>query len=102
MVWNPFKQKKNIFKERGNLIIKLNLEGFDKKNIKVDVRTNRIYVSGERKDKEKIKKKGLFKQKIEYSSYSDSFTLPEKVIPKKAKWTYKNNILRINIPIAKS
>lgn len=75
-------------------IISVDMPGVDKKEINLEVTGNRIMVSGERKDERKSKEKS----ERSYSSYQQSFTLPEDAELNKIQAESKNGVLEITVP----
>lgn len=74
--------------------ISVDMPGVDKKEINLEVAGNRILVSGERKDERKTKEKS----ERSYSSYQQSFTLPEDADLNKIEAQSENGVLKITVP----
>lgn len=75
-------------------IISIDMPGVDKKEINLEVAGNRIMVSGERKDERKTKEKS----ERSYSSYQQSFTLPDDADLNKIQAESENGVLKITVP----
>ena len=82
--------------------IKVYLPGVEKKNIMLNVTDSYVEVRAERKKESKIKKKGLFKEERSYRGYYQVIPLSVGVKAEDAKAEYKNGVLEIKIPRAKS
>lgn len=74
--------------------VSMKLPGIEKKNVKVDVRGDRLTVQAELKE-EKRSKNGYSSS---HQSFFRSFTLPEGVKGKEAKADFKDGELRIELP----
>jgi HSP20 family protein len=81
-------------------VIKANLPGVPKENMKIEVDHNMITLRGERKDEheEKNEDTRFHKRESVYGTFMRRFTLPEDIDPKKIKATYKDGVLSLNIP----
>jgi len=93
--------KISIEDKKSNIEVSAELPGIDKKDIKVKIEKNRMEIKAEQKKEKETKKKDFYKKERSYSGYYRSFTLPETVMPSKAKKTFKNGVLKIIIPKAK-
>jgi len=74
--------------------ISIDMPGVDKKEITLEVTGNRIMVSGERKDERKTKEK----DERSYSSYQQSFSLPDDADLSKIQAESENGVLKITVP----
>lgn len=74
--------------------VSMELPGIEKKNVKVDVRGDRLTIQAEQKE-EKRSKSGYSST---HRSFFRSFTLPEGVNGKGAKADFKDGELRIELP----
>lgn len=75
-------------------IISIDMPGVEKKDINLEVTGNRIMVSGERKDERKTKETSA----RSYSSYQQSFSLPEDADLSKIQALSENGVLKITVP----
>lgn len=74
--------------------ISIDMPGVDKKDINLEVIGNRILVSGERNDERKTKEKS----ERSYSSYQQSFSLPDDADLNKIQAESANGVLKITVP----
>lgn len=75
-------------------IISIDMPGVEKKDINLEVAGNRIMVSGERKDERKTKETSA----RSYSSYQQSFSLPDDADLSKIQALSENGVLKITVP----
>ncbi len=82
---------KNNLKE---VIIDLDLPGFNKEDVKVKIGKRGIAVKAEKKQEKKIQKKDFFHREKSYKSFSYFTTVP-KIRPEKAKLKFSKGKLQI-------
>lgn len=84
-------------KNKKDVELKFELPGFERKDIKVNIKDNFASISAEKKQEKKMHKKDFFHQEKTYRSFSYSTTLPS-VNPKKARIEFRGGVLRVRIP----
>ncbi len=90
----------DIIDEGNKLVVKVDLPGVKKKDIKLDVTDNSLEVSAEHKEEEEEKRKNFLRKERSEVSYYRTLPLPEKVIASKAKAKLIDGVLNITIPKA--
>lgn len=80
------------------VIAKMNVPGFAEEDIAVEVDDKAIYITGERKQQDKVEKKNYFHQEISYGKFSRVLAIPAKVRSEKAKAEFDKGVLIITIP----
>ena len=88
----------DVFEEGGDVIVKAELPGMEKKDIDVKLTKNSVTISGEKKKEEKVEKKDYYRVERSYGAFSHTFGLPSEVLTEKAKAQYKNGVLEIRVP----
>ena len=83
---------------KDNVIIKAEIPGMSKEDVKVSAQDNVLTLTGEKKQEKEEKDANYHRIERSYGSFSRSFTLPTSVQPDKVKATYKDGILRITLP----
>lgn len=76
------------------VVLELNLPGFDRKDVKIKITKNGVMVEAEKKQENKVQRKDFFHEQKTYRSFSYVTNVPE-VDPKKAKISFKNGKLQI-------
>jgi len=96
-VWMPLT---DIIEEDDKYILRMDLPGIDKKDVKISYANGELTISGERKQ-EKVSKKATY-HRIEraFGKYYRSFSLPEKIVEDKIEAEFKDGQLTITIPKA--
>jgi len=92
----------DIYKKDGEVNYEMELPGINKDDIKVQVRDNKLVVSGEFKKKQKTENRNYIARGRRYGKFQRSFPLP-KNINNKDELTAKfvNGILHIQVPLTK-
>jgi len=91
--------KIEILKDK--IIVKINLQGVDKKDIVTKLTKDYIEVNAEKKKIQEVKKKGLFKSESSYKGFNKKISFPCEILPNKSKITYENKVLKIEAKKAK-
>jgi len=90
----------DIIDEGNKLVVKVDLPGVKKKDIKLNVTDNSLEVSAEHKEEEEEKRKNFLRKERSEVSYYRTLPLPEKVVASKAKAKLIDGVLNITIPKA--
>jgi len=88
----------DIEEDKNNIIVKIEIPGMKKDDIKVAVHGKILSVSGERKQESEVKDKIYHRIERAYGKFSRTITLPSEVDADKIKASYKDGLLRINLP----
>ena len=79
-------------------MVRADLPGLTKDDIKVDVTENHITLQGERKREQEEAKGGVYRSERSYGSFYREVPLPEGAITEQAKANFKNGVLEITMP----
>ena len=93
--WSP---AVDIFETKDNLVLRAELPGVDKKDVKINVENNILSISGERKFSDEIKRDDYHRVERTYGSFFRSFTLPTRVDNEKIEAGYRDGVLEISLP----
>lgn len=88
----------DIIDEGDKLVVKVDIPGVKKKDIKLNVTDNSVEISAAHKEEEEEKRKNFLRKERSEVSYYRTLPLPEKVISGKAKATLTDGVLNISIP----
>ncbi len=89
----------DLRKEKGELVLSVEMPGLRKEDIKVDLHDNRIRVSGGRKGGKEEKGKGFYRKERFMAAYARELPLPEEVDPSSARAKYENGVLEVRMRI---
>ena len=85
--------------EEGNrYLLKFDLPGVAKDQVKVEVNGDQLTVRAERKEEKKSESKRKYLSEVYYGSYVRSFTLPGPVEEKNVDAKFENGVLTVVIP----
>lgn len=88
--------------ERENeLVATIDLPGFNKKDIKIELVNNSLIVKGEKKEEKEEKSKKYYFKERSYGSFYRTISLPVEVNPEEVKATYKDGVLTVVMKKAK-
>jgi HSP20 family protein len=97
--WAPTADVSETAKE---IVVKAELPGMDAKDIEVSVQGDILTVRGERRQEKEEKGENFHRVERSYGSFSRSIQLPAEVDANKVKATYKDGILKLNMPKTKA
>lgn len=91
--------KLNIFNEKDAYILKFNVAGIPKENIKLSINNeNVLTLEGEQKVEKKDEEKSLVRQEMFYGKFKRILQLPKNINQDKLSTKYENGILTLTIP----
>lgn len=118
-VWNPWKitprdffnfdsdmfpvvddVEMDMYETKDSFVVKVKAAGYDKDSLDIDIKNNRLTISGkahEEKEEDEKEKKYYFKE-IKSMSFSRSVDLPVSVKSESADAEFKNGVLIITLP----
>jgi HSP20 family protein len=79
-------------------ILKMDIPGIKKSEIKIEVEGNTLTVSGERKEEKEEKSAKRHYTESSYGSFMRSFSLPQPINEKEVKAQYIEGILKVTVP----
>jgi HSP20 family protein len=82
-------------------MVRADLPGLTKEDVKVELTENLLMISGERKEEKEEKREGFYRSERSYGSFYREVPLPEGAMTEKAAATFRNGVLEITIPAAK-
>lgn len=88
----------DMFEEGNELVIRAELAGMKREDIKLELSGNMLTISGEKTGGEKIERKDYYRVEQCYGSFSRTLELPEGVHLDDVKAQYKDGILEVRMP----
>lgn len=88
----------DIEEDNEYFIVKAELPGIKKEDIKISVRGNLLSITGGRKQESEIKNKTFHRIERSYGKFMRKITLPSEVNADKVQAKYKDGILTITLP----
>ncbi|MEQ8924928.1 MAG: Hsp20/alpha crystallin family protein [Fulvivirga sp.] len=88
----------NVLEDEKEFKIELAAPGMKKNDFKVDIINNQLTISSELTDDKEINEENYTRKEFNYNSFSRTFILPDTVDISKIEATYKDGILRLDLP----
>jgi HSP20 family protein len=87
-----------ILQNNGQFMVRADLPGLTKDDVKVELTDDILTISGERKEEKEEKREGFYRSERSYGSFYRQIPLPEGVKTEKAAATFRNGVLEITMP----
>lgn len=87
-----------IFERDRQLVIRAEVPGLSKDQIKVEFQEGQLVISGERSQENEEKREGFYRSERSYGRFYRAVALPEGTNPDQAKATFSNGVLEITLP----
>ena len=94
-LWNP---AVDLYEKDDHFVIKAELPGVDKNDIKVDLKDRVLTLSGERAYDNEVKEENYYRKERSYGKFQRVFTLPADVDSDKITAEFKEGVLRVEVP----
>lgn len=78
--------------------ISLDIPGFKKENITIEVKDRQLLIYGTRQDAERSEKERLIRQERRFGKFSRTFSLPEGVAESRAEAKFIDGVLEVFLP----
>jgi len=97
MAWTP---AVDIAEHDDEYIVKVELPGINKEDVKITLESNILTIRGEKKQEKETKEENYHRVERSYGSFQRSFTLPTTVKSDKIDASYKDGVLSVFLPKA--
>jgi len=98
-VWSP---RTEMFDREGKMIVRMELPGLVKEDVKISVTHDSLIIEGERRRDEEKRGHGYFESEWSYGRFHREIPLPETVEASDVKATFANGVLEIDLPQPKN
>jgi HSP20 family protein len=88
----------NIKESDKDFVLELAVPGTDKKDLKIDINDDVVTISSESRSEKEEDNDGYKRKEFSYASFCRSFYLPENVNRDKIQASYKDGILKVELP----
>jgi len=88
----------DIYETDNEVVVKMEAPGVSKEDLDISLDENEIRVKGEVRKDEEVKESGYYRRERRYGSFSRSAALPARVVPDKAKATFRDGVLEVRVP----
>ncbi len=93
--WSP---RIDVQRRDGQLVVRADLPGMKKDDIKVEVSDDLVTIQGERKHEEKQEREGYRYSECSYGSFYRAITLPAGAETARASAAFHNGVLEVTVP----
>jgi HSP20 family protein len=93
--WHP---NVDVYETEGSYVLKAELPGVNKEDIKIDISNKTLTLKGEKKFEEKTEKDKYVRIERSYGSFTRTFALSDKVDTENIKAAYRDGVLEITLP----
>jgi HSP20 family protein len=97
-LWSP---PVEVLERGGQLIIRADLPGLSKNDVKVEITDEALTIQGERKQEREENREGYHRSERSYGSFYRSIPLPEGIDPEQAKASFREGVLEVTLPAPK-
>jgi len=94
-LWTP---QIEAFHRNNELVVRADLPGLKKDDVKVEVTDDAITIQGERHQEQESERGGVYRSERTYGSFYRQIPLPEGAMSDQAKATFKDGVLEITMP----
>ncbi len=94
-LWQP---NIELSEKNGGYVVKADLAGVDKKDIRVDFEDGTLTITAEKKLEKDEKRKDYHYSEFRYGSFRRSITVPSAAGSEQVKASYKDGLLEITLP----
>ena len=93
--WSP---AVDIFETEGEIVVKAELPGMDRKDITLNLEKNVLTLKGERRFEKETKDENYHRIERSYGTFSRVFSIPATVDEENIRADYKDGVLKIVLP----
>jgi HSP20 family protein len=98
-MWTPSVE---VFERDNNLVVRAELPGLDKDDVRVELTDDGLVIEGERRREREERLEGGYRSEIEYGRFYRMIPLPEGVNVDQAQARMNNGVLEVAIPMAET
>jgi HSP20 family protein len=95
-LWSPAVE---VFERDNNLVVRADLPGLSKDDVKVEMTDDGLVIRGERKSEREEEREGWYRSERSYGEFYRLIPLPEGMDAEQAKARFENGVLEITAPI---
>jgi HSP20 family protein len=87
-----------VFQRGDELVIRADLPGLNKDDVKVDVKDDALIIQGERRQHREEERQGIYRSERIYGNFQRWIPLPDGAITDQAKAHFSNGVLEVVMP----
>jgi HSP20 family protein len=90
----------DVFEREGKLVVRADLPGLSKDDVRVEVQDGALVIEGERRHEREIERGGMYRAERIYGTFSRVIPLPEGVDPDAAEARFDNGVLEVSLGLS--
>jgi HSP20 family protein len=94
-VWSP---AADVIEKESEVVVKCDLPGIDKKDVKIKINPESITITGESRKEKKQEEENYYIEERVYGAFSKIIPLPSEIDPEKAQAKFEHGVLEIKAP----
>jgi HSP20 family protein len=98
-IWSPDVE---VFKRDNSLVVRADLPGMTRDDVKVEMTDEGLVIKGERKHEHEERREGFYRSERSYGQFYRLIPLPEDVNIDQVRAQFENGVLEVLIPIPES
>ena len=95
-MWSPAIE---VFQKEGNLVVRAELPGVNKDDVKIQVTDDGLVIQGERREEHDEKREGFYRSERSYGQFYRLIPLPNDINPDQVRADFNNGVLEITVPV---
>jgi HSP20 family protein len=88
----------NVSEDEKEILVTADLPGMEQKDVEVTITKDSLTIRGEKKEETEEKDKNFYRMERSYGSFERIIPLSSEIEETKTKATFKNGVLKINLP----
>jgi HSP20 family protein len=100
--WGAWSPQVEMFERDGQLVLRADLPGLAKDDVKVELADNAVTIKGERRDEREEKREGFYSSERSYGKFYRRLPLPQGVNTEDARASFRDGVLEITMPAPKA
>ncbi|ABS27276.1 Hsp20/alpha crystallin family protein [Anaeromyxobacter sp. Fw109-5] len=97
----PWSPQVDVFEREGNLVVRADLPGLKKEDLRVEMSEDALVIEGERRREQTEEGAGFYRAERSYGSFRRAIPLPEGVSAEQVDARFENGVLEISMPLPK-
>ena len=97
--WEPSWPQVEVLEHDGKLLVRADLPGLSKDDVRVEVDREGLVIEGERKHEHEESGRGYFRSERTYGSFRRAIPLPEGANTDQARASFQNGVLEVTVPV---
>jgi HSP20 family protein len=88
-----------VFEREGNLVVRAELPGLKKEDVKIEVSEDGLIIQGERKQEHEERREGFYRSERNYGRFYRLIPLPDDIDVEQVRAQFDNGVLEVNVPV---